>query len=346
MGDLTGISWADKTWNLIYGCTRVSDGCLLCYIDRTTPFRVRGLKFDKPGVGGSIPLTLFPERLSWPIGKWRNDPSRIFVNSLSDLFHRDVPDGFIARVWDVMAHAPQHQFLILTKRPGRMRSWVKRWADTAGDDTAGGGGFPPLPYGPDAIRAVYPSGRAGLFASMLEDMGTPPDGAAYPTYDWMEGPRWWPRVLPNVWLVVTAEDQRQADLRIPILLDTPAAVRGISVEPMLSPVDLAGFLPRSPDAPWYPVECRHGHQGCPICDRPVARGDGLDWVVCGGESGKDARPMDAAWASALQAQCGAAGVPYHFKQAGAVLAREWGCKDRAGQDPAEWPEQFPREYPT
>lgn len=327
MGDTTGISWADKTWNTVYGCTRVSDGCLKCYIDRTTPFRVRGLKFDKPGIGGSIPIQTFPERLSWPLRKWRNDPSRIFVNSLSDLFHKDVPDGFIARVWDVMAQAPQHQFLILTKRPGRMRSWVRRWADTTGDSEADANNFPPMPHGPDAIRATYRSGRAHLFAAMLDDMGTPPPGAAYPTYDWMEGPRWLPPVLPNVWLVVTAEDQRQADIRIPILADTPAAVRGVSVEPMIGPVDLSR---------WLVDHGEPGRQG----------GIPIDWVICGGESGKDARPMEASWAADLQAECGTAGVAYHFKQAGAVLAREWGCKDRAGQDPAEWPESFPREYPT
>jgi protein gp37 len=132
----------------------------------------------------------------------------------------------------------------------------------------------------------------------------------------------WP--LPNVWLGVSVEDQEWADRRIPALLATPAAVRWISAEPLLGPVNLSLAYVPSPSG--------------------MADGPRLDWVVVGGESGRGARRMDPEWARTLEGQCRAGRVPYLFKQTGSVLAREWGLKGK-GDDPAEWPEPFPQEYP-
>ena len=318
----TKIEWAEETWNPILGCTAVSDGCDHCYSAREASGRLKNLAlYAGLAEGGKFTgeVRLVPERLEQPM-RWQR-PRRIFVNSMSDLFHDDVPDGFIAQIWNVMAHCPQHTFQILTKRHARMRSWVTRWADHAEE------GGPKLVRGPEATRAAHPSGRGQLFAAMLDQIGTPPPGAAYPTFDWMEGQRWWPSVLPNVWLGVSVEDQHWADIRIPALLDTPAAVRWISAEPLLGSVDLFTHL--------FPDKCPGGC-GCRwpeeadwkecACDGPCV-GDtdspdewnprtGIDWVVVGGESGPGARPMHPDWARYLRDQCQEAQVPFLFKQHG------------------------------
>lgn len=122
MADQSHIQWCDATWNTISGCTRISEGCERCYIDRTPPLRMAHRRFDSPAVGGSTGVLLHEERLALPLS-WRK-PRRVFVNSLSDLFHESVPDAHIARVFATMARAEQHTFQILTKRPARMRSLI------------------------------------------------------------------------------------------------------------------------------------------------------------------------------------------------------------------------------
>src|SRR5215510_15930825 len=114
MSDHSLIEWTDATWNPVTGCTKVSPGCAHCYIERTPAFRIAGRRF----VRGVIPVTLYEDRLEQPL-RWRT-PRRIFVNSMSDLFHVDIPDAFIARVFDTMQRAHWHQFQILTKRSGRL----------------------------------------------------------------------------------------------------------------------------------------------------------------------------------------------------------------------------------
>jgi protein gp37 len=211
-------------------------------------------------------------------------PRRIFTNSMSDLFHDSVPDEFIAEVFAVMALAKQHVFQVLTKRHGRMRSLLN---------------------GRDFRTAVQ---RAALVRV----------GGRAP---WLVEP-WWP--LANVWLGVSVEDQKWADIRVPALLDTPAAVRFLSCEPLLGPVDLDRWLTWPSDG-----SIRHD----------------LDWLICGGESGHGARPMHPDWARSLRNQCAAAGVPYFFKQTGSLLARELGIPGKGH----EWdllPEEFRiRDYP-
>jgi protein gp37 len=162
----------------------------------------------------------------------------------------------------------------------------------------------------------------------------------------------WP--LPNVWVGVSVEDQKRADLRIPALLDTPAAVRFLSCEPLLGPVDLWSWLDCPHDSmsgggiPGGRWRCDHCAATCHDTDSSPGLGPyrpGLHWVITGGESGHGARPMHPAWARHLHHQCAAAGVAFFFKQTGSVLARRWGCSDPKGHHRAEWPEPFPREYP-
>ncbi len=274
MGDRTKIEWSQATWNPVTGCTKVSEGCDHCYAEMIA-HRFAGTKAYPNEFG----VTLRPERLDQPL-RWRK-PRRIFVNSMSDLFHDDVPNDYIARVWAVMAEARQHTFQILTKRPGRMRSLLRSatfWA---------------------AFWAAGVHDRTGL------DVSSSP--------------------LSNVWLGVSVENQKWADVRIPVLLDTPAAVRFLSCEPLLGPVDLA-WREDGPD----------GEASFPA---------GIDWVIVGGESGPGARPMHPDWARSLRDQCQNAGVPFFMKQTGTVLARQWGIGGN-GADQTVWPEHFPQEYPN
>ncbi|MGB0971698.1 MAG: DUF5131 family protein [Mycobacterium sp.] len=274
MSDKTGIQWTDATWNPITGCTKVSAGCDNCYAE-TLAERFRGT----PGhyYENGFDVQLRPVKLDQPL-RWTR-PRRIFVNSMSDVFHDAVPDEYIAKMWAVMALAPRHTFQVLTKRHGRMRSLVgsERLAAhiyRAVDDLLAQDN-PPLRLHEDTIVAALDGFAAGNFA-----------------------------VLPNVWGMVSAEDQRNAERRIPALLDTPFAVRGVSMEPLLGPIEL------EPD--WLPTTCRDCD--CEMgCNPPSG---GIDWVIVGGESGRGARPMHPDWARSLRDQCQAAGVAYHFKQWG------------------------------
>jgi protein gp37 len=345
MSDSSKIEWCSATWNPVTGCDDVSPGCQHCYA-RTFAERWRGT----PGhhFEHGFDVTLRPERLGQPL-HWTR-PRRIFVNSMSDLFHESVPDGFIAQVWNVMGMCPEHTFIILTKRHARMRSWVTRWADRCGDRASDkSSGMPPMPRGPEAVRGAYTSGRARLFADMLDSMGTPPEGFAYPLYDWIEGQRWWPKVLPNVWLGCSAEDQKWAGIRIPALLATPAAVRFISAEPLLGPIDLTG-QPGLGCEEAGPAVIHHGYSTRTDygtgsewdCDHQA----GLDWVIAGGESGPGARPCDLAWLRSLALQCERAQIPFFCKQLGRTLGTDLGAGPKGGDWDA-WPEDLRiRQFPN
>lgn len=296
MGDKTGIEWTDATWNPVTGCDKVSPGCDHCYAETLTA-RFRG----KPGhyFERGFDVQLRPDKLALPLSKKWESPRRIFVNSMSDLFHGNVPVTYIAEVYGVMALAPQHTFQVLTKRHGRMHSVLKS------SDLSGTG----LSLSLEAmVRNVVDNRRA------TEER-----------LDWPRGDDLvWP--LPNVHQIVSVEDQKHAELRIPVLLDTPAAVRGISAEPLLGPIDLErrqfdsdGFEPTW----WLTGRPRWGKsepEPCPnggtIAMSPLEIGPRLDWVIVGGESGPGARPMHPWWAESLHRQCDAAGVPYLFKQWG------------------------------
>jgi protein gp37 len=258
----TKIEWCDETWNPVTGCTNVSPGCDHCYA------KTMHERFNGPGSFDTV--SLHPDRLDKPL-RWRK-PRKVFVNSMSDLFHEDVPDEYIARVWTVMALAPQHTFQILSKRHGRMRSLLNSLQFRVRADT--------LEY--QAAHGEV-EGIPDEKAHAAREARRQPDGSIPPR---------WP--LPNVWLGVSVETQQWADIRIPALLETPAAVRFLSCEPLLSPVDLD---------PWLDVH-------------PLRRLPLLDWVIVGGESGHAARAMRPDWAELLRDQCVAAGVPYLFKQWG------------------------------
>ena len=261
MGDHSKIEWTDATWNAVTGCTRVSEGCRNCYIERTPAFRIAGRKFEH----GTTGVQLHPDRLDQPL-KWKK-PRRIFVNSLSDLFHEDVPDEFILECLTVMAIAKHHTFQVLTKRPERMRSLLSKWS------------------------------AEDIYLYWHSFSGEPREVHSWP--------------LHNVWLGVSIESQATADERIPLLLQTPAAVRFVSAEPLLGPVDLTRIdgAALDPEAKGIHLNALTG--GCET-ETPWH----LNWVIAGGESGPGARPMHQDWARSIRDQCQAAGVPFFFKQWG------------------------------
>jgi protein gp37 len=224
MSDKTHIQWTDATWNVVTGCSKVGLGCAHCYAERHWP-RLSGNKATKYHGRKFSDVRCHPEELDTPL-RWKK-PRRIFVPSMGDLFHPSVPEVFVAAVFGVMASCPQHTFLVLTKRPTRLQYWVKFIDKMA---TSALSLFPNDPltwrrahclYAAAVNHGVMPSRTAG----QIEEQG-------------------WP--LPNVWLGVSCEDQTTADERIPILLDTPAAHRFVSAEPLLSGVDFSPFLPYSP----------------------------------------------------------------------------------------------------
>lgn len=325
MADSTKISWTDATWNPIVGCTIVSPGCTNCYAMRDAariircsegagrPSHYEGtIQPSKAGPVWTGKVARAPDHILTQPLRWRR-PRRIFVNSMGDLFHESVPDEWIDRVFAVMALAPQHTFQILTKRARRMREYM------SGRDFGGLPLLGRLPLERIHLDAVDRMGNDSFYAAARRA------GNVYSLYCSVP----WP--LQNVWLGVTAEDQQRADERIPDLLMTPAALRWVSVEPMLGEVDLRRFAVDltgdgvSSHTPSIVNALTGGliSGGIGIClNIPIIRTGGyprLDWVVCGGESGPHARPMHPDWARSLRDQCKAAGAPFHFKQWGEWL---------------------------
>ncbi len=303
MSDKSKIEWTDASWPVTVGCDHVSEGCDHCYAATLTSGRLAhqpvyaGLA-ENGRFNGTV--RCLPERLDWPL-RWRK-PRRIFVCSMADLFHEAVPDEFIVRVWVTMALAGQHTFQVLTKRHGRLRSLLNS----------------------PAFRSAYDA-RLDQELGDLTRFGTPR------ARDWAESYRSeWP--LPNVWLGVSVENQKWADTRVPALCDTPAAVRFLSCEPLIGPVDLSAWMPPG-IATWRCGGCHRFYsdpwqdhcQGCGRegywCGSHTGNGrpnaQPLGWVIAGGESGAGARSAPPAWFRTLRDQCGAAGVPFFFKQWGA-----------------------------
>ena len=265
---MSKIEWTEKTWNPISGCTKISDGCKNCYAEKmANRLKAIGTK----GYENGFAVTLHPEKLDEPLK--RKKPTMYFVCSMGDLFHEDVNDTFLFQVFFMMLDCPQHTFQILTKRPERMRDFLKKWLSVPNKE-----------------------------------------------------------VLKNVWLGVTAENQEQADKRIPILLDTPAALRFVSVEPMLDEINLDG-LGLEWGGSYYGTKCTKcgnaGSSGIVLgcCEDDIWCGEcgsrehiedlpTLDWVIIGGETGAKARPLQYEWVKDIQEQCKAANVPFFFKKWG------------------------------
>ncbi|MGZ9020758.1 MAG: DUF5131 family protein [Rhodoplanes sp.] len=238
MASKTAIEWTDATWNPVTGCTKISAGCDHCYAERFSErFRgVPGHPFER-----GFDLQLRPERLEQPL-RWR-DPKMIFVNSMSDLFHKQVSFGFVDRVFDTMEQAHWHKFQVLTKRSSRLR---------------------------DYVNARYPNEAAPS----------------------------------HIWLGISVEDGSKKS-RIKHLQQANAAVRFLSIEPLIGPMGLFNL-------------------------------DGVHWVIVGGESGPQARPMLIEWAREVRDQCKAAKVPFFFKQWGGLRPKSGGrlldCREWS-----EWP---------
>ena len=244
MPERTSIEWTDATWNPTTGCTRVSAGCDHCYADRLSrrllaeTYRAR-LPVVNTATNRQDPFAVrtWPERLAIP-GSWRR-PRRIFVNSMSDLFHKDVPEEFVRRCFKVMLDVGRHVYQVLTKRPSRAAKFVQRHADL-------------LPAG-------LPS---------------------------------------NIWIGTSVENQSVA-YRVRHLLAVRATVRFLSCEPLIGPLDLSPFL---------------------------ATRRAIHWVIVGGESGPDARPLDPEWAKRVRDQCRMRQVPFFFKQWGGRTPKAGGRK--------------------
>lgn len=273
MADTTTIEWTDATWNPITGCTIVDAGCTNCYAMALAGSRLRNHP-SRAGLtrvtGGRAKWTgevrLNEQWLDQPL-KWTR-PRMIFVCAHGDLFHESVPDEWIDRVFAVMALCPQHTFQVLTKRPDRARAYLQSGSEFS--------------IGQEAYAISTTDAQRG----QLEAFGNEEEPNITP--------KTWP--LPNVWLGTSASDQASADKRIPELLACPVAVRFVSLEPLLGPVDLTR---------WSGIEGDGGSMGF-----------GLDWVIVGGESGTHARSMHPDWARGVRDQCVAAGVAFFFKQWG------------------------------
>ena len=247
MASTTEIEWTDATWNPVTGCTKISAGCDLCYAERFAE-RFRGVP-NHPFSAG-FDLTLRPERLTQPL-TWRQ-PKMIFVNSMSDLFHKGVPSAFVDRVFDTMEKADWHTFQLLTKRSSRLR---------------------------DYVNARYSKKSAPA----------------------------------NLWLGASVEDGTKVS-RIRHIHDTRAAVRFLSIEPLIGPmgkIDLSG----------------------------------IHWVIVGGESGPSARPIEADWVRSVRDQCLAAKVPFFFKQWGGYRPKTGG-RDLDGREWNQLPAPRGKSKPT
>lgn len=282
MADKTGIEWTDATWNPVRGCSRVSEACRFCYAEDQAARiiksdRARGVPEGDGAYDGLLAkggqwngtIRTVAELLTQPL-RWAK-PRRIFVNSMSDLFHESLADDVIDRIFAVMALAPRHTFQVLTKRPERMQAYLST-----------------------------PNREGIIKGAAWELLGRMPKQSS-------EGmSAQWP--LPNVWIGVSVEDQPSANERVPMLLSTPAAVRWLSMEPLLGAVDLERIQQSSGDT----FSATYGWME----PGSLVRVRGVDWVVVGGESGPDARPMHPDWVDGLQAQCARAGVPFLFKQWG------------------------------
>lgn len=296
MSDKSAIEWTDATWTVVTGCSKVSPGCAHCYAEtlterfagsRNTGWPGRFLPWTPDNAAENV--VLHPERMEWPL-RWKS-PRRIFVTSMGDLFHELVPDEFIDRVFAVMALSPQHTYQVLTKRPQRMRDYI---------NASWGGTFEP------------PEERADIVNHAARELMFERQNAAGRTRVADElalGDFRWP--LPNVWLGTSVENQRWAEERIPFLLETPAAVRFLSCEPLLGPVRLRllGRVGAAIDALTGDVS-RNG-------EIYASAPGSIGWVIVGGESGPEARPMHSDWVRDLRDQSRATGVPFFFKQWGA-----------------------------
>ncbi|MEJ0093297.1 MAG: phage Gp37/Gp68 family protein [Methylocella sp.] len=285
MGEHSKIEWTDASWSPIramaathegprfgWHCEHVSEGCRNCYAERMNIRLGTGFEFKPGRLHGNTfgdtrrDVSLFlDEKMLLAPTRWRRS-RMIFVCSMTDLFADFVTDEWIDPMFAVMALCPQHTFQVLTKRSARMRSY-----------------FAELKASGRWLLWTHPQ-----FGHQIFD----PIAAKFEV------------MFAHIWLGVSAENQETADARIPDLLATPSAVRFVSAEPLLGPIDL--FKIRETTGFTFNALSKKAGIGFRSC--------GLDWVICGGESGPGARPMQEAWAESLRDQCKAAGVAFFMKQ--------------------------------
>lgn len=331
----SGIEWTDATWNPTRGCSRVSPGCVNCYAERVAMRQIhsgyKGLVHIANGhpAWTGVVRAMTGKTLEAPL-RWRK-PRRIFVNSMSDLFHESLPDEAIDRVFAVMALSQRHTFQILTKRADRMLAY---FTDN------------PL-LGRERLLRIL---NVAIVSGKL-------DGALVARTVGMNPPR----PLPNVWLGVSVENQKYADERIPLLLQTPAAIRFVSYEPAIGPVDFARYLfPRCMNCDVLLRPAPNGREigmeadlpcGCKYCwhcadnrgrheqhdDAPPHGSEVLDWIISGFESGPGARQAEEEWMRSTKDQCVAAGTAFFYKQK-AINGRKIPTPELDGQ---KWM-QFPK----
>ncbi len=330
----TSIEWTDFTWNPIRArfkddagnvltgtaCTHASPGCVNCYAEVINKRFGTGLPFSVPALQ-RIEFFIDEKILEAPLR--RKKPAKIFVGDMFDLFHEAIPTEFLDRVFAVIGLAHWHTFQILTKRAERMRDYKT------------------------CTEANNVAGRiAEIIIAMRRECGD--NRVVEPLPHLPPGRVWWP--LENEHDGVSVESQKYADERIPLLLQTPAAVRFLSVEPMLEGIDLTealrcccGCSVTDPSG-----DCPHAYRGHEDSRERV------DWVICGGESGPHSRHFREDWAVSLRDQCRSAGTDFFMKQYGSNACamrdgelRQLHFKDRKGGDPSEWPESLRvREFPS
>ena len=291
-----------ETWNPMRGCRRVSEGCRFCYAENMSArFSGPGEAFEglaefKNGQARwTGRVTFVVSALEKPL-RW-SKPRGVFVNSMSDVFFEPFDFDLIAAVFGVMAAATEHTFMVLTKRPERMRAffaWLEHEEGSPGVTIA------------NAANMWLEAGRSKLRVGIADV---------------------WP--LPNVWLGVSAEDQATAELRVPQLLETPAARRFVSAEPLLGPIDFQWLE----NERWLAVDALRG-----VCGPGEPRTDvlpSLDWVILGGESGHGARPVDEDWMLDIAQACRRTRTSVFVKQMGCIWAKSRGQRGK-GTDPEEW----------
>ncbi|MCP4566509.1 MAG: phage Gp37/Gp68 family protein [FCB group bacterium] len=330
----TKIEWCDETWSPIIGCSKVSAGCDNCYAEKqavrvchclsvtqgdqsggtwaeySSVLNWGGDEPEAKALGWNGKTAIVSANMEKPL-HWKK-PRIIFVCPMGDLFHESVPFELIDRVFTIMAQCPQHTIKVLTKRPGRMLEYYKRLSPALDQ------GMIELPRHERLTIGDFRKKTGECFR------------------------RHWP--LPNVHIGVSVEDQATADERIPLLLECPAAVRFISAEPLLGPIDFSGAeyhqerwtcvkMPAKgcgwsgmPPESTYDDHCFCYR--CPECGSFMKSSElpCIDQIIVGGESGPNARPMHPDWVRSIRDQCVAAGVPFFFKQWG-----EWSAdREKAG----------------
>lgn len=304
---MSKIEWTEKTWNPTIGCSKASEGCKNCYAIKEAWIRMGN---PNPKIQAKFAGTVYKTEggaLNWTgninfgqdaltLPLRTKKPALWFVNSMSDLFHPNMPEEYIDEVYAVMALCRQHTFQVLTKHPERMAEYFD-------------GDWRKRVYG--QVYVVYDKADYPTLHNMQQDALDLLDGE-YP--------------LPNVWHGVSVENQKWADIRIPLLLQVPSAVRFLSCEPLLGPLDISKYL----TPPYvcnkcgfvgydhYKLGALEGlHLNCNYSAFPsTIMPPQIHWIIVGGESGPDARPMHPTWVQHLREQCIKAEIPFFFKQWG------------------------------